>query len=80
MKLADVKSGETVSILKITDPQAAVMAIRLGIFEGEHIRVAAKIPGGPLVVNKGDVEIALGREFCGGIEVAPILPTERKLP
>jgi Fe2+ transport system protein FeoA len=45
------------------------VALRLGISAGETLTLAAKIPGGPLVVTRGDMEIALGREICKGIEV-----------
>jgi len=61
--------GDVLTITKINDPQTAVMALRLGIAEGETLRVTSKVPGGPLVVCRGKVDIALGRELCKGIEV-----------
>lgn len=64
---ADV--GDTVYIKDISDPQAAMVALRLGISTGEILHLAAKVPGGPLVIRRGDMEIALGREICRGIEV-----------
>jgi Fe2+ transport system protein FeoA len=69
MTLDMAKVGDTVKIIEIIDHGAATVAMRLGISQGETLSLVAKIPGGPLVVNRGDMEIALGREICKGIEV-----------
>ena len=53
----------------ITDPQATLQALRLGIHVGEVLEVLSKIPGGPMVVRRSTVEIALGKEICHCIEV-----------
>ena len=67
--LDTTRAGDVLTVIRITDPQTAVMAMRLGISEGETLRVTSKVPGGPLVVCRGKVDIALGRELCRGIEV-----------
>ncbi len=61
--------GETLRVSRIEDPEVATLALRLGISEGASLRLTSKVPGGPLVVTRGKVEIALGREICRGIEV-----------
>jgi Fe2+ transport system protein FeoA len=69
MTLDQAHVGDMVLIKDITDPQAAMVAVRLGISSGEILQLAAKVPGGPLVVMRGDMEIALGRDICRSIEV-----------
>lgn len=67
--LEKAKAGDTLQVLRITDHETATVAMRLGIAEGETLYLASKIPGGPVVIRRGAVEIALGRELCKSIEV-----------
>ncbi len=69
LTLEQAKVGDTLRVLKISDPETATVAMRLGISEGETFFLASKIPGGPVVIRSGSVEIALGRELCHSIEV-----------
>jgi len=48
----------------------AMMAIRLGIAEGEMVIVSSKVPAGPMVIRRGRVDVALGRELCQSIHVS----------
>lgn len=70
LTLEQAKVGETLLVYRITDPETATIAMRLGISEGESFFLASKIPGGPVVIRRGAVEIALGRELCRAIEVS----------
>lgn len=69
MTLEQAKVGDVLLITRITDPETATVAMRLGISEGELLHLASKVPGGPVVIRRGAVEIALGRELCRCIEV-----------
>ena len=69
MTLDQASIGDLLVIQSIEDPQTAMMAIRLGISQGEVIELTSKIPGGPLVIRRGKVDIALGRDLCQGIAV-----------
>ena len=60
----------TLDQANVGDMQVATLALRLGISEGASLRLMSKVPGGPLVVVRGKVEIALGRDICKGIEVS----------
>lgn len=71
--LEQAKVGDTFRIVRITDPETATMAMRLGISEGESLDVASRVPGGPVVIRRGAIEIALGRELCRQIEVVKIV-------
>jgi Fe2+ transport system protein FeoA len=77
LTLEKAKAGDTLLVLRITDPETATMAMRLGISEGETFFLASKIPGGPVVIRSGSVEIALGRELCRSIEVVKTEQTVR---
>lgn len=61
--------GDRLVIQTIRNPQSAIMALRLGIAAGEQVELAARIPGGPLVIQRGALQIALGRDICKDIEV-----------
>ncbi|MBY0451130.1 MAG: ferrous iron transport protein A [Cyanobacteria bacterium] len=67
--LESIAVGSTVVVAQMDDPQTALSALRLGIAQGETLYLAAKIPGGPVVVRRGNIEIALGRELCRHILV-----------
>lgn len=69
LTLEHAKTGSRLRICKIADTETATIAMRLGISEGEIVELASKIPGGPLVIRRGKVEIALGRALCKDIEV-----------
>jgi Fe2+ transport system protein FeoA len=69
LTLEQAKVGQTLLVKRITDPETATVAMRLGISEGETFYLASRIPGGPVVIRRGSVEIALGRELCRTIEV-----------
>lgn len=67
--LEQAKVGEQLMIKAIHDMETATVAMRLGIAEGESVCIASKVPGGPIVIQRGAMEIALGRDLCRGIEV-----------
>jgi Fe2+ transport system protein FeoA len=64
MTLDMVRRGEQVRILKIDDPQVRMQAIRFGIGEGSAVRCTEKIPAGPIVLQRGRQEIAVGRSIA----------------
>jgi ferrous iron transport protein A len=67
--LEQAEVGQALLIKRITNSETATIALRMGIAEGETLYMASKIPGGPVVIRRGAVEVALGRELCKGIEV-----------
>lgn len=73
LEQADV--GCVVRITRILDAETATTVMRLGLAEGECVMVASKIPGGPIVLRIGMMELALGRSLCTGIEVEKTSPT-----
>lgn len=69
MKMAEMKKGQSVKIIKIPDEQARSQAIRLGIGEGSIISCEEIIPAGPVIVRKNRQEIAIGRGLAESITV-----------
>lgn len=69
LTLDQAQVGDRLRVMHIQDPETATVAMRLGISSGEVLELASKVPGGPLVVRRGKIEIALGRALCQSIEV-----------
>ena len=63
------RTGQAVQLLHSANDQALVSLLRFGIQAGDTITVVAAPLGGPLVVSKSGVEIALGRPLCEQIQV-----------
>ncbi len=72
MNLAQCKEGQEVIILKSKNSQIHVQALRFGINEGSLVKIAKNIAGGPIIILKNQLEIAIGRQIAVGIEVESI--------
>jgi ferrous iron transport protein A len=64
-----MKQAAGVRVLQIPEGLLGAQLMRLGISEGSELTCALKIPTGPIVVRRGDVEIALGRKIASKIQV-----------
>lgn len=69
MTLTEMKQAAGVRVLQIPEGLLGAQLMRLGISEGSELTCALKIPTGPIVVRRGDVEIALGRKIASKIQV-----------
>ena len=69
MCLSDVKKGQRVSIIAISDADIRTQFIRFGIGEGSFIQCLEKIPFGPLMIRHRRQEISVGREIAKQIIV-----------
>lgn len=69
MRLDQVNKGQRFQIISIPDKQISTQAIRLGIYEGARLACAYKFPAGPVIIQNGMQEIAIGRELAKKIEV-----------
>ena len=70
LTLTDINQAEGVRVLQIPEGLLGAQLMRLGISEGSELMCVLKIPTGPIVVRRGDVEIALGRKIASKIQVA----------
>ncbi len=71
MILNSLKSGQTCTLIKIPDAIRSDL-IRLGFCEGDKVLCIAVIPGGPMVLQKGLQETAIGNEYCKHIIIEEI--------
>lgn len=69
MCLAEIKKGQRVSIISISDADIRTQFIRFGIGEGSCIQCLEKIPFGPLMILHRRQEISVGREVAEKIIV-----------
>ena len=51
--------------------EITVQALRFGIGEGTRIQVQKNIRGGPVIISKNQLEIAIGRQLADCIQVSP---------
>lgn len=71
MTLADMRPGELARIVYIDDPVVRAQAIRFGIAEGADVCCETVIKAGPVVVSRGMMEYAIGRNLAQQIEIQP---------
>lgn len=68
--LAEAKDGQDLTVVAFASEDIVVQALRFGIDEGSKIRVQKNIPGGPVIISKHHLEIAIGREIARAIVVS----------
>jgi len=69
MTLDQANKGEKFEILSIPDHNISAQAIRLGIYEGAKLTCAYKLPAGPIIIQNGMQEIAIGRRLAKRITI-----------
>lgn len=67
--LSDTRDGERVMVLDTGPEEIMVQALRFGLDAGSCIRVEKNITGGPVIVSRNHLEIAIGREIAKNISV-----------
>ncbi|MCY0877487.1 MAG: ferrous iron transport protein A [Firmicutes bacterium] len=72
MTLAEARVGSRVAVEAFVNTEQASEAIRLGIAPGRELLVVRKIAGGPLVVQSGVSQIAIGYGLARCIAVKPL--------
>jgi Fe2+ transport system protein FeoA len=71
--LYDLRPGEQAVIAAALDDTDMLNTVRMGLIPGQHIRLQSRIPGGPFVIQQGQVELAIGRDLARRIQVT-LLP------
>ena len=69
MTLAEAKRGDTLIVLTMPSGLVRAQMLRLGIYEGSEVTCALRMPAGPLVVRRDNLEVALGRKTASCISV-----------
>ena len=69
MNLEDAPNKSILEIISISQDNLTTDALRFGIEAGETIKIINKLPGGPIVIQKNEQQIAIGRELARAVEV-----------
>ncbi|HSL93052.1 MAG TPA: FeoA family protein [Bacillota bacterium] len=69
MTLSELKRGEVALIHCIANDLVRAQAIRFGISEGSEIMVEEVLPAGPVIVQRGNMHYAVGRNLAKEITV-----------
>ncbi len=79
MTLTEAKEGDWLVVTGVAGEEIMLAALRFGIDEGARIRLEKKIPAGPVIISRNQLEIALGRRLAQAIEVAPAAGEDGRL-
>lgn len=71
--LSEAKEGQSLTVTNITNEEITWQALRFGLEEGSQIRIEKNIRGGPVIVSKNQLEIAIGRKIAEAIEARLIM-------
>lgn len=69
MYLADARDGDKLIVISTGSEEISLQTLRFGIDSGAEIEVQKNIRGGPVIVSRNHLEIAIGREIAKNIEV-----------
>ena len=69
MNLETAPKKINLEIVSINETKLSEDALRFGIESGECVLIVNKLPGGPIVIQKNQQQIAIGRELARAIEV-----------
>jgi len=69
MTLADAKEGSRLIVTATRGDDVTVQALRFGIGEGAAFTVSKNISGGPVIITRKQMELAIGRQLARAIEV-----------
>jgi Fe2+ transport system protein FeoA len=69
--LGEGKDGQLLTVTGTEGDDITWQALRFGIGEGSQIQVQKNIPGGPVIISKNQLEIAIGRQLASLIQVTP---------
>jgi Fe2+ transport system protein FeoA len=70
LPLDTAAKGSRLLVVAIPPGRSRTQLIRLGILEGEAIRVIERLPGGTVVIEKNRREIAIGAALAKNLLVA----------
>lgn len=69
MTLSEAKEGQWLVVTSTEGDDISVQALRFGIGEGARIQVQKNLRGGPVIIAKNQLEIAIGRKLADCIKV-----------
>jgi ferrous iron transport protein A len=69
VNLESAPKNHLLEVVSIAQSKLQEDAIRFGIGQGEVVSIINKLPGGPIIIQKNQQQIAIGRELANAIEV-----------
>ena len=69
MNLESAPKKSLLEVVSISNEKLLEDALRFGIESGECVQIINKLPGGPIVIQKNQQQIAVGRELAKAILV-----------
>jgi Fe2+ transport system protein FeoA len=69
MTLADAQDGAKLVVTATLGEDVTIQALRFGIGEGAAISIGKNIAGGPVIIVRNQMELAVGRQLARLIEV-----------
>ena len=69
MNLESAPKNQALEVVSISEEKLLTDAMRFGIEIGECITIINKLPGGPIVIQKNQQQIAIGRELAKVIQI-----------
>lgn len=69
LTLSEAKQGQKLMVVNTLGEEITMQALRFGISEGAELTVEKSIKGGPVIVVRNHLEIAIGRALAEAIEV-----------
>ena len=69
MDLESAPKKQNLEIVSISQEKLSEDAMRFGIEAGECVQIVTRLPSGPIVIQKNQQQIAIGRELAKAIKV-----------
>lgn len=69
LTLSYAAEGRKLMVVKTIGDEITMQALRFGISQGAELTVEKSIKGGPVIITRNHLEIAIGRALAEAIEV-----------
>lgn len=69
MNLEEAPNKSILEVISVKGEKLSNDAMRFGIEAGKTLQIINKLPGGPIVIQKNQQQIAIGRELARAVEV-----------
>lgn len=69
MTLGEAREGDRVKITETGSAEVEILALRFGVGAGAMVEIEKNIHGGPVIISRNQMELAIGREIANAIKV-----------
>ena len=68
--LDHLKPGTRFQLVELANEEISLILLRFGLVLGDQLTLVSKIKKGPAVLEKGDLQVALGHDYCNALRVS----------